>query len=232
MRSVVKVEVPSWRWGERFDPRVVRAVTDAADAANEQSQAMAEARVAADRAEAVYERLSREGAVSEPRRLAGADALYQATSDFVEQVARIYVREALYLAWLSSSLLAQLHGEGSAASLKLPGESCPRPSQLYRDASLLPAPPIDLCEPEGTPVEESAAQVYARVLDCLRIARPDLTRARHIMDFDFDPARFPAEADNSVWDSGGVDLTEALHQYGHVCLWALASNGPDTHPGH
>lgn len=228
MRDVVKAEVPSWRWGERFDPRIVRAVSDAADAANEQSLSLLEARTVADRWETAYERLSRDGSFPEPRRLVGANALYRAASDFTDQVGRIYAREALYFAWLSATLLGQLHDGVSPADLDVPDPPLLRPSQLYADPSLLPGPPATFTDPPDTPDEESAFKVHARVLQCLRIARLDQTKPRYVMDVGFDAATFPDEADESIWGSGGVDLAEALHQYGHVCLWNLALPKPDA----
>jgi hypothetical protein len=226
MRDVVKAEVPSWRWGERFDPRIVRTLSDAADAANELSLALIEARTVADRWETAYERLSRDGSLTEPRRVAGADGLYRAASDFTEQVARVYAREALYFAWLSGSLLGQLHNGVAPDDLHIPDSAVLRPSQLYADDSLLPPPPASFIDPPDTPAEESASKVYARVLYCLRIGRLDESKPRYVMDVGFDPATFPDEAEESIWGSGGVDLAEALHQYGHVCLWNLAHPEP------
>jgi hypothetical protein len=56
----------------------------------------------------------------------------------------------------------------------------------------------------------------------------DETKPRYVMDVGFDASTFPEEADESIWGSGGVDLAEALHQYGHVCLWNLALPKPDA----
>ncbi|XVU24234.1 hypothetical protein ACQPZJ_44555 [Actinoplanes sp. CA-054009] len=220
---MIKAEVPSWLWGDSFDSEVVRALTDAADAANEQAQAAAEAYLIEQRAQDLVERLSREGRPTEPRRLAGATALDKAVSDFAEQVTRVYAREALHFAWLGATLLIQLHDNVTTANLRIPDSPELKPSLLYADPRLLPPPPVTFADPPDGIAEESVPRSYARVLDCLQVARATKSRPCHVVDVDFTPGIFPGDPDQSVLEAGGRELAGALHQHGHACLWNLAS---------
>ncbi|WP_143232287.1 hypothetical protein [Actinoplanes regularis] len=218
-------EIPAWRWGERFDPRLVRAVVDAADATNDLALALAEASLQEQQANTRLERLSREGdTAAAPRRRAAAEAWYDEAGEFAERVAALYAREALRFAFLTAGLLTRLKAGADPTALAPEVPDGLQPSQLYRDPSLLPPPPIEDEDGVAAVNELSLALTYTDIMAAVRLVSATSERV--------DALDAGAEADetSSVWGTGGVDLAQALHRYGHLCLWRLAGLRPETWP--
>jgi hypothetical protein len=221
---VMKVtEIPAWRWGGRFDPRLVRAVVDAADATNDLALALAEASLLEQQANTRLERLSREGGTAAaPRRRAAAEAWYDEAGEFAERVARLYAGEALRFAFLTAGLLTRVQAGVDPATLTPDVPDGLQPSQLYRDPSLLPPPPVADEDDVAAVNELSLALTYADIMAAVR-----LVPATGERDDALDTGAEDDET-SSVWSMGGVDLAQALHRYGHLCLWHLAGTGPQA----
>jgi hypothetical protein len=202
---------------------MVHAVMDAADATNDLALAVDEAYFTERHTVARLDRLSREDAqATASRRRAAAGDLVGLHTAHTERVARLFGTQALRFACMTSQLLTGLQNGGDPADLTYDDVSMLKPSFLYRDPALLPPPPVadedDVVLVEGL----SLALTYADISASTRLARETSERWDAL-----DPGA-PEDDVTSVWGTGGVDLAQALHRYGHLCLWHLAGSNPAT----
>jgi hypothetical protein len=217
-------EVPSWRWGQRFDPRLVHTVLDAADATNDLALGLAEAHHLEVRASARLDQLNRQTVEAvTPWRRAAADGLYGAAAEFGEQVAKVYARQAWRFACLTARLLTAVQAGTDPGDLAADEVGDLLPSQLYRDPGVLPAPPV--ADDEDTILVEglSLALAYADVMKAVTIVRASGEGASWL-----DPGTVD-DPSAIAWSMGGVDLARGLHLYGNLCLWHLAGEQPAVH---
>jgi hypothetical protein len=208
-------EVPSWRWGSTLGAGSVAGLLDAADATNDCVLALMQAGQMERQAETAWQRSVRDLDGEGPRRQAATHAINLAGSEYSDRLLLVYAEHALHFARLAAIALTMQVSGGAATSGMDP---VLRTSRLYADPTLLPAPPTVHPDAAGRPVGAEVVQAHQRVLDAVKLGRT-ITDGQKLDQVD------PGAPDDDTfgsWGMGLADLAEALHDYGHLCLWEVA----------
>ena len=237
--ELIRRELPSGCFGQRFEPGLVDGLLNAAMTANDCVEAVAAAIAGEDRTMRQVEeaRLAVERGRGTGVREGSASVRYGVACDGYEGLAREWARQAWHLARSAAGALRAVQADPAAAVTAAQvglGEIMPV-SRLYADPWLLPSPSIavnldllaDDCAGSAAPAtsgetgdDEWAAGLWVRYWGVVEAVRYGATHAGDIrlVDEVLDPA-----ARQSVFDANLQSVAGALHDYGAAALWQLAA---------